>query len=404
MTTIDATALKRQFMRAMVIGLGVAAVTGGLAIFTRAGWMVGRIAGTAAVLVVAVAFCLTVIGKLENPKTTRSASIALWIIAFSTFAFLVPIWAPMLGLRKTEELWLSAIFIAVAGGVSALMIQALVEPWSRLAGAVGLLMTAVTFVTAMMAAWSNRHASQEQIGATAAWIGCMMPVICMCLVGAFTDRRYWRWVGVIAGLAAMILALRRTWVTPATGYYQEPSAIIQLVTVAALTAHTIIIDRVPLNPNRRWVALAAMACALFVAILMSIITWQNEGWERSNGDDVLPRALMAAAFVGACATIAVPAVYGMERRKSVLQSGAPRKEITAMSLTCPHCKAAQESPVGTSRCIKCGLMISLAFAEPKCEGCGYSLLDIQGELCPECGLKSPPRGVVLTLADPNAPR
>lgn|GEM_PF-5710436 len=402
--TIDATALKRQFMRVLVIGLGVAALTGGLAIFTRAGWMIGRIAGTTAVLVVAVAFCLTVIGKLENPKTTRAASIALWVIAVSTFCFVVSVWAPTLGYRKEENLWLSSLFIAVAGGVGALMIQALMEPWSRASGVVGLVMTAGTFLTAMSALWTASHGLQDQVAETALWIGAVMPIVCMSLVGAFTDRRHWRWAGVVCGGVALGLAMRRTWTVPATGYFEEPSALIQCVTVGVVTALSVVLDRVPLNANRRWVALVAIGCVLMVGVLMTLMTWQTGGWERSNNSDLLARALMAAAFVGACATIAVPAVYGMERRRSVLQSGAPRKDITAMALMCPHCRVEQESPVGTSRCIKCGLMISIAFAEPRCEGCGYCLLDIQGEVCPECGLKSPARGVALVLADPNVAR
>jgi hypothetical protein len=399
LSTQKVAALRKQLLQALVIGLGVAAVTGGLAIFTRAGWVIGRIGGTAAVLALATAFSLTVIGKLENPRTVRAASAGMWVIAVSAFMFLVAVWAPMLGVSDEGRLWITAVIFAACGGIGAAVLQALAEPWSRVAAATALLMDGAVLVLGLAAVWEvGGQTLQDQLGESAVWTACMLPVICLPLVGAFADRRHWRWIGFAAGVAGLGLLMHRVWTIPPRSYHTEPSWAIQLIVIGSVVAHAVVMDRVPLKEGRRWIALVAIVCTVVVGILMSLVNWKT-GWERAGSDDVYLRAMMAMSFVGACATLAVPAVYGMERRRSVLQGSAPMSEVTAISLSCPHCHAKQDAPVGTSRCVGCGLMMTLAVAEPRCESCGYSLLDIKGEVCPECGMKAPAKGVALVLGE-----
>jgi hypothetical protein len=59
-----------------------------------------------------------------------------------------------------------------------------------------------------------------------------------------------------------------------------------------------------------------------------------------------------------------------------------------LHLTCPHCGAEQELPVGLARCGSCRKALRIEVEEPRC-ACGYLLFRLEGDLCPECGLTIP---------------
>jgi len=60
-------------------------------------------------------------------------------------------------------------------------------------------------------------------------------------------------------------------------------------------------------------------------------------------------------------------------------------EIAVVQIVCPHCARKQAVPVGDSACAGCGLLFSLKVSEPRCVQCEYPLLDLRGDVCPECG-------------------
>ena len=62
--------------------------------------------------------------------------------------------------------------------------------------------------------------------------------------------------------------------------------------------------------------------------------------------------------------------------------------------------AKQLVPVGGGRCTGCNLVIHVRIEEPRCAACGYSLLMLKADKCPECGAPVEISGAASVLPSP----
>jgi rRNA maturation endonuclease Nob1 len=64
--------------------------------------------------------------------------------------------------------------------------------------------------------------------------------------------------------------------------------------------------------------------------------------------------------------------------------GLPRG-MRSITVVCPACRRRQPVVLGGDRCAGCGLRIEVRVEEPRCRRCGYLLLRLSSDVCPECG-------------------
>ena len=96
--------------------------------------------------------------------------------------------------------------------------------------------------------------------------------------------------------------------------------------------------------------------------------------------------LMSPAFAfGICAACGSIALAVLGRFNRSLEAPSASTEFKELAITCPHCRRQQTVAAGDSQCGGCGLKFSIQIHEPRCARCGYLLLMIQSDRCPECG-------------------
>jgi len=157
--------------------------------------------------------------------------------------------------------------------------------------------------------------------------------------------------------------------------------------IAIVTCHAAI------NPTRG-VQLASSAGAV-VAGATFIIAILNDG------GDILWRIFGAGLILAvACGTIAFilwMAIPGQRLRRTPVSA----RPTFTVRVRCPRCNADQPIPVGgPAHCPGCDLAIRIDIGEPTC-ACGYPILGLAADACPECGAAVPDTARwALAAADP----
>lgn len=234
-----------------------------------------------------------------------------------------------------------------------------------------------------MAIWfefGNLDDISEKLFKSAGMLAIATLPICACLFGELNDRKYWRWIGVLTGAAAVFMGLIGIWLDLGG----EPTNIVHCLIISTVVGGSNILLRLPLPLNQRWLALATTGSLIvtgFVAIYVNFVTG---GKGNSGIDDFSIRILAAGAIVTTCGILAIAVLKAFNRR-AVITEAQSIVDIKQISLVCPRCSKKQDAAIGESRCCGCGIIFLLGVAEPHCIKCNYTLLDIRAGRCPECG-------------------
>ena len=367
--------LQKHLLRSMLWLLGLAAAAGVLAVFLSTQIM-GRVAGTALIGAIALAASMPLSRWLDDPKKRQSGLIGLGGILLSFVVSLTAVWIDVLSTswQVAARLGLTGALLAVSActiaGIHALRTTAA----GRLAapiGYCGLTLTTACFVSAL---WIK----SDELGLTGLYFLASLACCSFSLVGLGLENRQWRWIGVLASLAAFALAMVGTWFVDS----RDPSVYILLITTAGAIAYAIVMLRLPLGDARFWCLFAAIGSTSSLAGSVSALSFITTGFDQA-GPDLLTRVTGAMAILSACSTLAALIIYRLNRRPGNLAESAIT--VSALQIVCPCCGKKDTVPVGKSACTKCGLILSIKVREPSCAKCGYSMLSMGSAPCPECG-------------------
>jgi hypothetical protein len=267
------------------------------------------------------------------------------------------------------------LFLVIGGACGATCLRLLAVPALRIAGATGLVITAIALVLTIGGVWAgplsgNRGEDIMSIGGILALAG--VPIV-LSLLGAGSDRRHWRWIGVIAATIACGMVVYAIWENINT---HKPLPLAIIVSIALVVAHANASMLAPLTPAQRWLRWATIAAVAATAILIDLMIYV---W---NPPDILSRLASAAGICASCGTIAI-AVLARANRK--VERPMAQKGLMDLTLICPRCNKKQTLPMGESECKSCGLRISIKVEEPRCPTCDYLLYGLTSDRCPECG-------------------
>ncbi|MGB2985249.1 MAG: hypothetical protein WBE26_05145 [Phycisphaerae bacterium] len=376
--------LRTILLQVMLWSLAVAAATGVLAVLSLRGALPWRIVGTGLTTAFACALMLPVSALVDREKSRAAGLLGMAGVILEFVMALMLIWeAPrhLLGKSWDDEIALTMVLF----GLAALLVMSLTglqqRPYGFVAARVGMVVTLATFVACLLAIWvPRRFHINEDWWETSGALFVFGGLATVCLVGGGrSDRRSWRWAGIVASIVACAMCLVEIWIGAGTdlGFVMFCA----FSSVAAVVGHANLCLMCPLTRDQRWVGGGTIAAAILTACLVDAII-ADERLFHYNLDDVLGRLAAAAGIVTGCGTMALCVLARINRKVDFEPLSS---ELTEMTVVCPRCRKKQPIKVGDSSCVACKLRISIRIEEPRCPKCDYLLYGLVTDRCPECG-------------------
>ncbi len=365
---------QRLFLKLMLWLLAASAAAGVLAIFLSTQVM-GRVAGTALVGAIATGLAMAVSRMLDDEKKRLGGLVGLGAIVVSLVLGLAAIGVE-LGLSGDLDwqLAFSATFICVAGLVASWLLPRTGAPAFWLGAWISLATDVVALAFLLATVW----VTEEQPAQTAAYVLASGVAAAVALVGVGVERRPWRWVGVLAAGVALAMGIAGTWFIKS----DNASPWVITMVIAVVVAHANIVMRVPLGDSAIWARPAAIGSTGAAGACVCALTLITGGFD-TDGPEALTRLAGAMGIVSACSTVAIVVLYRLHRRPP--GTSAEVAAIASVQVACPHCGRKHAASIGETACGACGLLITVRVREPRCGKCDYPLLDLRGDVCPECG-------------------
>jgi len=374
----------------MLWSLGLAAVTGVWAVLFQAGNLTWRVVGTGLTTAVACALLLPISVEIDSKKSRSAGMLGMCGVVLEFLMALMLIWdipPRLVGLRGEEQIALTMLSLAGAVVFGMVFLRLHPEGHGRVAGPVGIIVTAAAFLLFMFGVWelrtlarAARSLHQEKLWETSG-ITMLFGSLAVCsLVGfAAGDRRHWRWAGIAGAAGAWLLMLGGIW----TGTRSDAGTVAFsiLTAIAGVSAYANLLLFCPLKPHQFWVRTATIASAILTAALVDLHVVDSVLKLPIDGD-MLNRFTAAAGIVASCGTLALSVLARMNRGVKFEPVTA---ELREMSVVCPRCQKKQLIEVGKSACKFCKLRISIEIEEPRCPNCDYLLFTLTSGRCPECG-------------------
>lgn len=377
---------RRILLRVMLWSLGLAAVTGVLAVLFKGGQLTFRVVTTGFLTAVASGLLLPISALTEREKTRTAGLLGVTGVILEFLLALALVWEvprQVLGSSWEEQVALTMVLgaVAVLAGMYFLRLQQ--EVPSAVAGKVAVVAILLTFVLYMCAVWAPRPHSHDanwwETGNVILVIGGMA-VVSLLGLGA-ERRRPWRWGGIAAGGVAGLMWLIDIWI--GTGSDLGYVVCCVLLSGAAVTAHANLSLLCTITDTQRWVRWGTIAASLLTACLLDVLAIDDKFTLRID-DDLYARFAAAAVIAAGCGTLALFVLAILNRRG---EAEALSPELSELIVICPRCRKKQTLPVGLSACTGCGLRISVCVEEPRCPQCDYLLYGALSERCPECGME-----------------
>lgn len=375
--------MHRAFLKIMLWLLAASAAAGVLAIFLSTRVM-GRVAGTALVGAIATALAMTASRLLDDERRRLGGLIGLGAIVLSFVLALAAIWVDVLGTSWWDVEWQlagSAILVCVGGLIAGRLAASLKTSWARVASPVALVTDVLSLAFLVGAIWLD---GEEELAQTGLFTLASGGAAAAALVGIGIERRWWRWVGIAGAAAGLVMGIVGTWFIRTN----NGSLYVAVMSLAVVVAHAVIVLRVPLADGAGWAKVVAIGATAAGGALLALLGFVTRGFNDDSPEHLM-RLAGALGIVSACATVAIVVLYRLHRRPP--GTSAEVAAIAGIHLVCPHCGRKQPAPIGESACAGCGLLITVAVREPRCEKCDYPLLDLRGTICPECGTTAPQR-------------
>lgn len=359
----------------MIACLAATAFIGVLGVFVG-GWdLLGRLMATAGAGAVAAIMMMRSTIWLERPHLKRAGTFSMCLSLLLFAITFLAIW-----LDSEWRFWITLLLFFGTGWVAAWLVRALETPTLVIAARVGLAIDALVTILCLIEIWIDSSIAGYHFGETGGLYAASGPIACACLIGLQKDdKHWWRWIGVGATtLAALIFTYG---IFNSTGGGPEIPAVILSIGVAI--AHMNLMVRVPLKGGQSFVRIITILLALVTIGLVDILLVTS-----ADGDNFLTRTTVAAGILATCSTLAMIVLAFLNRALSEprdAKSEMPADLLSKVSLTCPVCAKAMTVAAGSSSCDGCGLQFLIKMREPRCQACGYNLLNIKSDKCPECG-------------------
>lgn len=367
--------------------LGLSAGAGVLAVFLSTRVM-GRVAGTAFVAAVAVGLAMPVSRLMDDEKKRFGGVVGLGSIVLAFALAMGAIWVDLFTTSWDTDMRLAgcSLLACIGGLVASNMVAGRGTGRHWLARTVGLYADVLGAGTLAGAIWTDWPLS-GWLGESGWLVLGSGLVAALSLVG-FGEVRHWRWLGVLASGIGLALGLVGVWIAPS----EDPTSYVAAMCAGAAIAYANVVLSVPLGEARGWACLVSIGSVAATGACVSLLSFITGGFDE-GGPEMLVRLTGAMGIVAACSTLGVVILYRLNRRPQ--GAGAVVSEIRTLQLVCPHCGRKHLASVGESACAGCGLLFNLKVSEPRCAKCEYPLLDLRGDVCPECGT---PRGTVAPVS------
>lgn len=370
---------QKFLLRVILWSLGAAAVIGAAGVLWLRSDAVVRVDLTLVLAAICSAMILAVTRKLASPADQRAAGLATTIVAVEFILGLVAIWAENFFGRWQEGALETMAALGGAGIPAVAFLRLEQNPLARIAARVGLAICAAVFSLWMIGIWSFRTSwdgwTWFGYGHTLGATGILAVVA---LVGLGKDRWHWRWIGIACAVAAFVVAVPL--VNANAGHVQ---LLTLLITVAFVVAHANLALRCPLKARQQWLAYSTVAAVMAVGVFVNLGMIEERHPQRSRILGGYDRFASASGILSACGTLALVILYRINQRAipATLKSG----ELGPVIVICPVCQRKESVSNGLQVCGGCGLRIHVQVEEPRCLACGYSLLMLKSDRCPECG-------------------
>lgn len=367
---------RSYILKAMLASLGLTALAGVAAVLVS-GDVVWRVAGTGLVTAVACLLMLRLSTMADQPPTASAAVVGMAGAAAGFVLFLAVLWRLH---RLLPGAWDESELLGT-GGILVLCVlpamsfmKMLHKEATRIAAVAGLFMIGVAGATALTGVWIPQGGNSPEalcLWGTAGTIAGIGFLVVAALVGLTVgDRRYWRWIGVVAAVLAGVAAGAEIW----SDSFVEPDHINILVTIAIMVACANLICRIDLRPQQQLLRLGTLGAGAVAAVLWMIaFSLESEDLMRVDAAFLIPAG---------CGALALAVVDRLNRRTAAV---ALPRELAVITVFCPRCRRKQTLQLGGDTCKSCHLRIEVRAQAPACAKCGYLLYALTSDRCPECG-------------------
>jgi hypothetical protein len=377
-------------LRVLFISLALAAVFGAGGILFGSSTAIWHTAGTAILTAVASMLLLTASAKIDQPAARPAALLGITLVVVLYILTLGAIWQierTLFG-RWDERLWLLILFVILTGIPAIGLMRLAFTPYGAIAGRVGLVIDAIVLSFLVIELGDRSWGTLDELACSLALFG---GIAVICLIGAGRgDRRYWRWIGVVASAIGLFIAAYASINhVPHTDVGER--VMVYIIAAAAAVAHANIIMLSRLRPSQAWLRIITITAGVATALFTALAVQEHSG-------DTFERLAGACGIVAGCGTLATAVLAKINKRFA--PPAASIADVRPVQINCPLCGKKQTLAVGRSNCPACNVIIDLRVEEPRCGVCNYALLMLKSDKCPECG--TPVNAPAPAVAVPTA--
>lgn len=379
---------RRTLLRIMLWSLGAGTLVGVAAILAGNVHDIWRVSVTAFVTAVAVGLMIPVSMMMDKPAGRHASMLGMWAILLEFLLAMLLTWDLVHVLPipvSTEMIALTLAFVLLCSLPAMFFLVILRNPNARVAGTVGLALTAAVFAVLMIGTWGFVGTRLgDKWFTTAGAAACLGALAVASLVRIEVKgtgmTAIWsigiRLAGAIAAGLAMTVAVYAIWFD----IHRDSGLLTTLVCIAAVIAHANLCLLAPLTRTQEWVRVATIGAAVATAVCTDLM-WVTQLGRTDR--DLLVRLASASGLAASCGSLALLVLARINRR--IVDEPPVLQEIREITLICPGCHNKQTLPVGDVACPTCRLRIRTSIHEPRCPKCDYLLFMLTSDRCPECG-------------------
>lgn len=273
----------------------------------------------------------------------------------------------------------SAAVIGLIGSPVAVSYLLVPRPQTKWAGTIGVVGGSLA-VAILLVACIEKRVPIFITGWAALWTVAMAMGTVLWREDTLGAGMWWRWPGLIAGVAAGACLTWMGWEFQRTNPSEE--FLFWLTVFGCTGGWTAVAGVLLLCTLPRWgwwlLRTTLVVAAIFAAAFM-FMTWMNISQSIST-DAVIFRLLIASGIGGLLLALAT-VLTSVSRVLWI----APGPEYGAL-VRCPSCRARQRLAPGENACVHCSMEMTMWWSAPTCPACGYETAGASAEFCPECGL------------------
>jgi len=372
--------IQRVLLRVMLASLAVAAAVGALAALTNETETFWRIIGTCALTSVAAGLLIPLSRHLDKDRSRPAALTGVAAIVVEFIVILALIWRVLDALgQRGEPYEMATVFVPVALA-AAIFVYLLGAASTKWAGICGLTLDAVVFVAANIAIWSTPWNVAQKYGEVAGIIAIFSAMIVICLLGSGSgDRRWWRWIGIVTAVGAITANIYTVW----NDVPNLERFLALLDSVPALCALANLLLLASLQGSQVWARRIALSAATITAVCTDLEFYIANDSGAISHDDPLARVAAAGGIITGCAAVGVAILVALNRKSK--PKPIATDAIRDITVICPLCQKKNVLLIDTPGQCACGLKMTITIEEPHCSECGYLLIGLTSDRCPECG-------------------